>query len=82
MAATRRWKLRWPAIYPAIGIVILWHQTFVAQQAQPWLVIPAIALMGIQIPINYAKALQVLAEHSHDANGDDGDSERRVDAQR
>lgn len=62
--AARHVRLRWTTLYPLAGLVILWQQTFVADQAQPWLVMPALALMGIQIPLNYSKALQVLAENN------------------
>lgn len=54
-------------------MVILWQQTFVADQAQPWLVMPALLLMGIQIPLNYSKALQALAENNAKARHDEED---------
>lgn len=77
--AARRWRLKWPTVYPIIGIVILWHQTFVAESAQPWLVMPALLLLGLQIPINYARALTALAVSTERAAADERDGRDDVD---
>lgn len=78
---TWKWKLRWPSLYPVIGIVILWHQTFMAHEAQAWLVFPALALMGVQIPINLLAALKTLQQHEQSIR-ENGDDHGPVEAQR
>jgi hypothetical protein len=58
----RRWHLTWAALYPAAGLIILAHQTFVAKQAQYGLIAAALILCGLPATLNSDRFRQVLRE--------------------
>lgn len=74
----RRWRLTRTTVYPAVGILVLWHQVFVAASAQPQLLFVAVVLLGLPIPIGLDQARKAVtaAATAVAKAGDDHGTER------